>query len=185
MEKLLKKLIFASLYSKATEDDIIALDENTKKHAQVLLQSLIVLPGSVIAAKYGSDTTQLIVGAVAIAAQIAGLAWFVITNAALPKRHKTGAMVITKTMFTSFVSGIYALVTLAAFSAPLSLPVILPIYGFLYVAAAVYDSADLLKVGMDEETMEASKATRRIELMLRRMLELMENTARAATEPTD
>ena len=58
--------------------------------------------------------------------------------------------------------------------APLALLVTTPIYLWLYKAAAVYDSADLLKIGKHEEELHAAQATQRIEGLLRTLLKKLE-----------
>ena len=162
----LKRLVFASLYGSATESDRKALDMNTRKHAKVLLQCLLVIPGTVLAVMHGGETTRDIIMYVSIAAQIAGLAWFMISFASLPERHGIAAMAITATMFSSFVSGVYSLTVLSAMTAPWALLTIVPIFLWLYKAAALYDSADLLKIGKDETELLAARATIQLKDML-------------------
>ncbi len=166
----MKWAIFRSIYKSAAEKDIAALDENLRKHARAFLKSLFAIPATWIAIRYGGSKASEIVLYVSLATQIAGLAWFVISFAALPQRHIKAAMVTTENMFVSFLSGIIAVVMLAAMTAPLSLIVIVPIYCWLYKAAALYDSADLLKAGKDEQELLAAQATQRMEKTLTEFL---------------
>lgn len=163
---ILKCLVFSSLYTQAEGDDTGSLDENTRKHVRAALKALLVVPGAYLSVRLGGQRASEIVLYVSLAAQIAGIAWFVISFAALPQRHLKGAMVTTEDMFASFLAGIYALILLAAMSAPVSLLVIGPIYCWLYKAAALYDSADLLKGGKDEQELLAAKAIQRMEPVL-------------------
>ena len=166
LTKLLKKLVFASLYKKATTDDIEALNDNTKKHVRALLKSLVVIPGTILAVRYGGQVARDIIFYVSIAAQIVGIAWFVITFAALPKRHIGAAMDCTEYMFSAFLGGVISLAVFAGMTAPLSLSVIVPIYVWMYKGAAIYDFADLLKAGKDEQELLAAYAIQRIEKLL-------------------
>lgn len=162
----MKRHIFSALYETAEGGDVEALDENTAKHVRALLKCLFILPAAYVAIHFGGEKAGDIVFYVSLAAQVAGLAWFVISFAALPKRHLGAAMQITEAMFCSFLSGVFALLVLAGLQAPLSLFVIGPIYWWLYRAATMYDSADLLKAGKDEVEILAAQATQRIEVIL-------------------
>ncbi|KKW42111.1 MAG: hypothetical protein UY92_C0010G0027 [Candidatus Magasanikbacteria bacterium GW2011_GWA2_56_11] len=163
VESVLRAFIFAPLYRTAEGDDKSALDENTTKHARALLKCLAVIPGSVVAIYYGGEKASDIVLYVSLAAQIAGLAWFVISFAALPQRHLNAAMGVTEAMFCAFLSGVFAIMIFALLRATFSLLVIMPIYWWLYKSAAMYDSADLLKAGKDEQEMLAARAIQRLE----------------------
>src|SRR5690349_1764407 len=140
MSKLLKILVFSSIYDCANFTDLEALDDNTNKHVRALLKSLVVIPGTIVTVKYGGQAARDIVLYVSIAAQIVGIAWFVLTFAALPQRYIQAAMRCTENMFSAFLAGVLALTVFAGFSAPLSLLVIVPIYLWMYKAAAIYDS---------------------------------------------
>jgi hypothetical protein len=166
---MLKYLVFSSLYTQAEGKDARSLDENTRKHVRSALKSLVVLPGVYLVVRYGGSRASEFILYVSLAAQIAGLAWFVVTFAALPQRHLKGAMVTTEDMFASFLAGIYSLLMLAILSAPVSLLVVGPIYAWLYKAAALYDSADLLKAGKDEQELLAAQAIQRLEPVIRAM----------------
>ncbi|MDP3741067.1 MAG: hypothetical protein Q8R08_01950, partial [bacterium] len=170
MGKLLKWLVFSSLYKSATEDDRGALDENTSKHVRALIKSLVVIPGTILTVKFGGQAARDIVLYVSIAAQIVGIAWFVLTFAALPKRHINAAMRCTEHMFSAFLGGVIALTVFAGFTAPLSLLVIMPIYVWMYSSAAIYDSADRLKAGLDEQKLKAAEATPDILAVLKQIL---------------
>lgn len=174
---VLKKWLFSSIYKTATEADIPSLDDNTMKHTKALLTCLVVIPFSYIAIVYGGEKAGDIVFYVSLAAQISGLAWFVISFAALPQRHLGAAMVVTKVMFQAFLSGVFAMVTMAAIKAPLSLPVIVPIFWWLYNAAILYDSADLLKAGKDEQEILAAQATQRMEQVQQEVLTTLQRIA--------
>lgn len=167
LTRLLKKFVFASLYKKATAADIEPLDDNTKKHVRALLKSMLVIPGTIVSVRYGGRDARDIIFYVSLAAQISGLAWFVITFAALPQRHIGAAFRCTESMLCAFLGGVVALIVWAGLTAPLSLLVICPIYLWMYKAAAVYDSADLLKAGLDEQRLKAALATQEIETILR------------------
>jgi uncharacterized membrane protein len=173
MKKLLMVLVFSSLYKSATVKDREALDENTSKHVRALLKSLIVIPGTIVTVKYGGPAARDIVLYVSIAAQIVGIAWFVLTFAALPERHINAAMRCTENMFSAFLGGVLALTVFAGVSAPWSLLVVVPIYGWMYKAAAIYDSADRLKAGMDESKLVAAKATPEILAILKEIFAKM------------
>lgn len=164
--QIIKKFILSSIYRTAEGGDERSLDKNTVKHAQAFLLSLLVIPGTVLAVLYGGEKAEAIVMYVSLAAQIAGLAWFVVTFAALPQRHLHAALITTRDMFCAFLGGIIALIIWATMTAPVSLLVIGPIYVWMYRAAVLYDSADLLKAGKDEQEVKAAKATQRMELVL-------------------
>lgn len=168
---LLKKFVFASLYRGATQEDLVALDENTAKHVRVLLRAPLVVPGTILSIYFGGDVAAQIVLYVSFAGNVAGLAWFYVTLAALPARHSQAGVTITQRMFTAFVGSIFSMTVLAALTAPWALAVTSPIYLWLYQAAAEYDSADMLKAGKDEEEIKAAKATQRIEDLLRQVVE--------------
>lgn len=170
----LKKWVFNSLYQNAEANDTVALNQNLRKHVVVLLQCLIVVPGTIASIYHGGENSQQIVMYVSLAAQVAGLAWFVVSFAALPQRHGEAAMVITKTMFSSFIAGVYSILVLSAMEAPFALFVELPIYWWLYKAAALYDSADLLKMGKDEEELMAARSIRRMETLLTKMVDRLD-----------
>ncbi|MFH1253782.1 MAG: hypothetical protein V1664_05675 [Candidatus Uhrbacteria bacterium] len=127
---------------------------------------LVVIPGTVLSVLFGGEKAGDIVMYVSLAAQVAGLAWFVVTFAALPQRHLHAALVTTRDMFCAFLGGIFALAVWAALTAPISLLVIGPIYVWMYRAAVLYDSADLLKAGKDEQEVRAAQATQRMEGVL-------------------
>lgn len=179
---ILKKWLFSSIYKSASAADEAPLDENTMKHTKALLTCLIVIPFSYIAIMYGGEKAGDIVFYVSLAAQISGLAWFVISFAALPQRHLGAAMVVTQVMFQAFLSGVFSMITMAAIKAPLALPVIIPIFWWLYKAAILYDSADLLKAGKDEQEILAAQATQRMEKMMRGGIETMREILDATKE---
>lgn len=164
--RILKRFVFVLLYTTAEGTDEASLDENTKKHVRAILNCVLVVPVAFVAIRWGGTRAGDIIFYVSIAAQIAGLAWFVISFAALPQRHLNAAMMVTEAMFSSFLAGVFSLLVFAAVIAPLCLLVVVPIYWWLYKAAAMYDSADLLKAGKDEQEILAAKATQRMEHVL-------------------
>lgn len=174
--EIMKFILFRELYNKAIESDLGPLKENTLKHLACLYNCIPIIPLTVIAMIYGGEKAAQIVLYISLAAQVAGLAWFVISFAALPMRHNAGAMVITKNMFSAFLATIFSITTLSAFQAPLTLPIIVMIYWWLYKASAGYDSADLLKMGKDEEELLAAKSTQRIEKLLEQIRDSLVKT---------
>lgn len=163
---VLKKFVFAPLYRTAEGEDEASLNDNTRKHAQAIINCILIVPMAFVAIRWGGARAGDIIFYVSVAAQIAGLAWFVISFAALPQRHLNAAMTVTEAMFSSFLAGVFSLLVFAAMMAPLCLLVVIPIYWWLYKAAAMYDSADLLKAGKDEQEILAAKATQRMEHVL-------------------
>ncbi len=188
----LRATVLRSLYANATDGDRMALDQNTRKHSWVLVLASPAILLVFLAVKYGGGNTQAVILYVSIGAQVAGLAWFVITFAALPIRHLAAAMATTLLMFTSFMGGLYGLATLVIMTeSPFAAMFVVLVFGALWAAATIYDSADLLKLGLHERQLLSAEATLRIEeqqkeivLLLRAMAKKMDAEDKESKPPS-
>ncbi len=139
------------------------INENLRKHRAVLW--INVATGIII--YFGLRQTRpealnSVITALIAPVMVLGAAWFAITFGGIPQKLITTAITITFWMFSAFTASLSAMIITLCYVTPWLLwPVFIFIYIGTIVGCILYDTADGLKVGLDDALLRHSRAALR------------------------
>ncbi len=134
--------------------------ENARKHAKVLWLNF----GAIILVAFGlqsasSDAIGQIITALIAPVMVMGAAWFAVSFGGIPKHLMNIAMSVTFWMFAAFLTSLSTMFVAVLYSVhPIMWPVFVLIYLGAFISCVLYDTADGLKVGLDEAVLKHSRA---------------------------
>jgi|GEM_PF-1002339 len=161
---LLLKAILRPFFSSALhEEEKLFLKKNIEKHRKILW--LNVCAAALIVYGFSSIPVQnigIVVSSLVAPVMVLGTAWFTISFGGIPKKLIRIAMAITFWLFASFTISFTTMFLAVGF---IVTPAFWPVLIFIYVGALIaciqYDTADGLKVGLDEALLKHSRAALR------------------------
>jgi len=155
------KLIHRGFFSsQLKEEEKAFIKDNIRKHR-------IVLWINVVAAIFIYESLRrtplesvgTVIASLIAPVMVLGTAWFSISFGGVPQRLINVAMSVSFWMFTAFVSSLSAMFIAVAFvTSPYLWPVLALIYLGALISCIQYDTADGLKVGLDEAVLKHSRA---------------------------
>lgn len=158
------KIILRNFYKvDLREEERFFIKENMQKHRRILW--LNICAGILIVLGLQSlpnDKTDLVVSALIAPVMVLGTAWFTISFGGIPQKLIAIAMTVTYWLFTAFSISLSAMFLAVGFAVS---PFLWPVLVFIYIAALIaciqYDTADGLKVGLDDALLKHSRAALR------------------------
>lgn len=100
----------------------------------------------------------IIIAALAGPAILLGAAWFTVSLGAIPEKLRSVGMLITGSMFASFMVALVTMFMSTMYITPAPINIVLAlVFAGIVISGILYDTADGLKVGLDEAVLRHSR----------------------------
>ncbi len=160
---LLRIILRSFFKSNLTEEERIIIEENIDKHRFVqwvnLAASILVVYGL---SQASQEEISSLISILIAPVMVMGGAWFAISFGGIPEKLMLIAISTTRWMFIAFL---VSLSTMFLGVLALTPYVLWPVFILIYVASLIsyitYDTADSLKIGLDEFSLKHSRAALR------------------------
>ncbi len=160
---LLRFILRSFSKKELTPTDEQAILDNIDKHRKVQWVNLF-FSGLVIFGLFQTNNEQIgnLINVLIAPVMVMGGAWFGISFGGIPEKMLDVALETTFWMFCAFLISLSTMFIAIFFITPLML---WPVFGMIYLSAVVsciiYDTADSLKIGLDEYALRHSRAALR------------------------
>lgn len=157
---LLKIILRNFFTSDLREEERLFVEENLRKHRKILWLNICAAILIVFGLRVlPFEKTGLVVSSLIAPVMVLGTAWFTISFGGIPQKLIAVAMTVTYWLFAAFSISLSAMFLAVGFVvSPYFWPVLIFIYLATLTACIQYDTADGLKVGLDEALLKHSRA---------------------------
>lgn len=159
----LKSILRNFFSSDLQKEERLFIEENLQKHRKILWLNIC----AAILIFFGLrmlpfEKTGLVVSSLIAPVMVLGTAWFTISFGGIPQKLIAVAMTVTYWLFAAFSVSLSAMFLAVGFVvSPYLWPVLIFIYLATLIACIQYDTADGLKVGLDDALLKHSRAALR------------------------
>jgi len=156
---LLRLILRGFLQADLNPSEQAFVEANIEKHRRVLWVNVMASALIYLSIRNASpDAVGLVITSLIAPVMVLGAAWFSVSFGAVPAKFLNIAMSSTLWMFVSFVVSLSAMFIAVGFATSAWLwPVLALIYCGVLIGCIQYDTADGLKIGLDEAVHKHSR----------------------------
>lgn len=141
-------------------EERLFIEDNLGKHRKILWINVCAVIFTLLGLRMlQPENISVVVSSLIAPVMVLGTAWFTISFGGIPQKLVVIAMSVTFWLFAAFSSALTAMFLAVGYVVS---PIIWPVLIFIYVATIIacvqYDTADGLKVGLDDALLKHSRA---------------------------